>query len=173
MTRYPPHIASNTSRKEYAENMRGLSGQGDAYEILNTFTPLTKKELMKLAEDPRWVKLRRLWLIGAWLFYWALTGFAGLILIFSKRCKATPDSTWLQEANVYHIFPRSFFDTDRDGVGDIKGKLVSFICYTATVTGRHVTAILLTCTDQFSPQHVLVSSRHRCGNEINIGGMYV
>jgi len=156
MTRYPPQIASNTSRPtavEYAENIRGLSGQGDAYEILNAFSPLTKKELMKFAEDPHWVKQRKVFLVGAWLFWSAITGFSGLILVFSKRCEASPDTTWLQEANIYHIFPRSFVDSDRDGIGDIKGKLVSFICYTATVTGCHLAAILLTCTHQFSHQH--------------------
>ncbi|KAK2174437.1 hypothetical protein NP493_801g00007 [Ridgeia piscesae] len=137
MTRYPPQIASNTSRPtavEYAENIRGLSGQGDAYEILNAFSPLTKKELMKFAEDPHWVKQRKVFLVGAWLFWSAITGFSGLILVFSKRCEASPDTTWLQEANIYHIFPRSFVDSDRDGIGDIKG--VQMLYKTANKTAN-------------------------------------
>ena len=153
MPRHPTRLASDTPMVDYGESMRFLSGKDDIYAVLRAFTPMTKQELMKFAEDLRWVKIRRISLIGVVVFLLALVAICVLLLILLEKCPIFPHTTWLQEATIYQIFPRSFVDTDRDGIGDIKGKLVLFIPSTATVTGRHVAAISLTCTDQFSPQH--------------------
>ena len=49
-----------------------------------------------------------------------LLSIAGILLFLKKvNCK----EEWWQYSTVYQIYPRSFQDTNNDGIGDLKGKL--------------------------------------------------
>lgn len=38
-----------------------------------------------------------------------------------EKLSSTKPRAWWENANYYQIYPRSFFDSDNDGVGDLKG----------------------------------------------------
>ncbi|HUZ61279.1 MAG TPA: alpha-amylase family glycosyl hydrolase [Hanamia sp.] len=70
--------------------------------------------------------------------------FVFMIFLFSEinsfaQVTTTPDRKWWKEAIVYQIYPRSFKDSNGDGIGDLKG-IISKLDY---IKSLGVTAVWL------------------------------
>src|SRR3569833_510061 len=65
---------------------------------------------------------------------------AATLLSHAAQAQSTaPQRTWWKEAIVYQIYPRSFKDSDGDGIGDLKG-IISKLDYIKSLV---VTAVWL------------------------------
>src|ERR1700745_700472 len=56
-----------------------------------------------------------------WLRALAACVAGGAISTCAATAQPAPDSTWWKHAMIYEIYPRSFQDSNGDGVGDLNG----------------------------------------------------
>src|SRR6266851_1632114 len=66
-----------------------------------------------------WIRLRTLVLA----FCMAATGLAAQTTVVASGSLPSPtiDNTWWKHAVIYEIYPRSFQDSNGDGIGDLNG----------------------------------------------------
>ncbi|CAG5133533.1 unnamed protein product [Candidula unifasciata] len=86
-----------------------------------SFNGLGKEEVMRYANDPFWVRLRYVLFILFWLGWLAMLVTAIVIIVLAPRCPPRPDLKWYNTETVYQVFPKSFKDSNNDGVGDFNG----------------------------------------------------
>lgn len=123
----PPQL--NDSKAPFLENGEShVVSVEDASSAEESFTGLGKEELMKYANDPFWIRIRRILFIVFWVAWFAMLVAAVVIIVLAPKCPERPDLKWYQTDVVYQIQPKSFKDTSKKdsanaGIGDINGML--------------------------------------------------
>ncbi|UYV74623.1 Mal-A2 [Cordylochernes scorpioides] len=82
---------------------------------------LGKEELMKYANDPFWVRLRMFLFVVFWVLWIAMLVGAVVIVILTPKCAPKPEPKWWQKSSIYHVYLKSYQDSNSDGEGDIQG----------------------------------------------------
>ncbi|XP_031592610.2 4F2 cell-surface antigen heavy chain-like [Oreochromis aureus] len=81
-----------------------------------TFTGLSKKELMKVAGTPGWVRTRWVLLVLIWLGWFGILAGAIVIIVQAPRCKSIPEMNWWNEGPLYQITDLEVFSEGLKGV---------------------------------------------------------
>jgi len=98
-----------------------IASPSEPKEKKKEFEGLTKEELMKYADDPKWVKIR--WALFAvfWLVWLAMLVASILIIIYAPKCPSPEPKSWWQKSPAYKVDIANFKDSNGDGTGDLRG----------------------------------------------------
>ncbi|PAV64261.1 hypothetical protein WR25_13299 [Diploscapter pachys] len=106
---------------EKAEFARSQNGETVNFELEPKTIGLTKEQLEKYRNHPFWKPLRLALYAIFWLSWVAMFVAAIVLVVLSPKCAARSKPEWWQTKVSYQVLTATFYDTDKDGVGDFKG----------------------------------------------------
>jgi len=142
--------------KKPVEEVAFLNAKNDEVEIRDKaaksapkFIGLSKEELSMFADDPFWIRTRRVLFIGFWIVWLAMIVAAATIIAISPRCPPKPPQKWWDAGVVYRVFVKSYKDSNNDGIGDLQG-LTSNLKYIKSLGASAVSLSSLLQTAPFN-----------------------